>query len=75
MPGTPGHGLTGLSIVEKWLCGMERGKMTTAFFMDFDKAFDKEWHRDLIYKLTTAGASLLSVSRLSDYLSRAFLLG
>ena len=62
-------------IVEKWLCGMERGKMTTAVFMDFNKAFDKEWHRDLIYKLTTAGASLFSGSTLSDNLCRPLLLG
>ena len=45
--------------------------MTTAVFMDFRKAFDKVWHRGLIYtgKLTTAGVSLSSVSWLSDYLS------
>ena len=47
---------------------METGHMTTAVFMDFRKAFDKVWHRGLLYKLTTAGVSLSSVS-LSDYLS------
>ena len=43
--------------------------MTTAVFMDFWKAFDKVWHRGLLYKLTTAGVSLSSVSWFSDYLS------
>ena len=56
-------------IVEQWLRGMETGHMTTAVFMDFRKAFDKVWHRGLLYKLTTAGVSLSSVSWLSDYLS------
>ena len=56
-------------IVEQWLCSMETGHMTTAVFMDFRKAFDKVWHRGLLYKLTTAGVSLSSVSWLSDYLS------
>ena len=56
-------------IVEQWLRGMETGHMTTAVFMDFRKAFDKVWHRGLLYKLTTAVVSLSSVSWLSDYLS------
>ena len=58
-----------VSIVEQWLRGMETGHMTTAVFMDFRKAFDKVWHRGLLYKLTTAGVSLSSVSWLSEYLS------
>ena len=45
-------------IIEQWLRGMETGHMTTAVFMDFKKAFDKVWHRGLLYKLTTAGVSL-----------------
>ena len=49
--------------------GMETGHMTTAVFIDFRKAFDKVWHHGLLYKLTTAGVSLSSVSWLSDYLS------
>ena len=56
-------------IVEQWLRGMETGHMTTAVFMDFRKAFDKLWPRGLLYKLTTAGVSLSSVSWLSEYLS------
>ena len=47
----------------------KQGHMTTAVFMDFRKAFDKVWHRGPLYKLTTAGVSLSSVSWLSDYLS------
>ena len=44
-------------------------KVRSVFFLDTSKAFDKEWHKGLIFKLSQNGTSGNLLGILSDFLS------
>ena len=47
----------------------DEGKEIRAIFCDISKAFDKVWHKGLLYKLETAGISESLLSWFTDYLN------
>ena len=48
---------------------LDNGLEVRAFFCDISKAFDRVWHKGLIYKLKRAGINGLLLDWLSDYLT------
>ena len=48
---------------------LDEGKEVRAIFCDISKAFDRVWHRGLLFKLETAGISGILLSWFSDYLN------
>ena len=44
-------------IINEWLAALDKGEQTYVVFMDFMKAFDRVWHRGLLYKLLQNGVS------------------
>ena len=46
-----------------------REKKSGLFFCDISKAFDRVWHKGLIFKLQSAGISGTLLTWFSDYLS------
>ena len=48
---------------------VDSGKEVRAVFCDVSKAFDRVWHRGLLYKLSCIGCSSLVVKWFSSYLS------
>ena len=49
--------------------GLDNGLEVRAVFCDISKAFDRVWHKCLIYKLKRAGINGLLLDWLSDYLT------
>ena len=47
----------------------DRGKQVRVAFCDISKAFDRVWHRELLYKLESAGISGSLLSWFKDYLN------
>ena len=47
----------------------DEGKEIIAIFCDISKAFDRVWHKRLLYKLETAGISGSFLSWFTDYLN------
>ena len=47
---------------------LDAGKEVRAIFCDISKAFDRVWHRGLLFKLQTAGISGLLLQWFTDYL-------
>ena len=48
---------------------LDEGKEIRAIFCDISKAFDRVWHKGLLYKLETAGISGSLLSWFTDYLN------
>ena len=48
---------------------LDQGKEVRAVFCDISKAFDRVWHRGLLYKLESAGISGSLLSWFKDYLN------
>ena len=48
---------------------LDEGKEVRAIFCDISKAFDRVWHRGLLFKPETAGISGFLLSCFSDYLN------
>ena len=48
---------------------LDEGKEILAIFCDISKAFDRVWHKGLLYKLETAGISGSLLSWFTDYLN------
>ena len=42
--------------------------ITRSIFLDISKAFDKVWHKGLLFKLKTCGVEGNLLNRLSNYL-------
>ena len=49
--------------------GLENKNDTKIVFLDFSKAFDRVWHKGLLYKLISLGVSGNLLQLLTDYLS------
>ena len=49
---------------------VDKGKETRAVFCDISKAFDRDWHKGLLYKLRFMGCSNRIVNRFANYLSK-----
>ena len=47
----------------------DEGMETRAIFLDISKAFDKVWHKGLIYKLRQYGFTGTLLALLTDFLS------
>ena len=47
---------------------LDKGKEESALFCDISKAFDREWHRDLLYKLASVGIGGSLLNWFTDYL-------
>ena len=46
---------------------LDEGKEVRAIFCDISKAFDRVWHRGLLYKLQSVGISGLLLQWFTDY--------
>ena len=56
--------------IYKTFChSLDQGKEVRAVFCDISKAFDRVWHRVLLYKLESAGISGFLLSWFKDYLN------
>ena len=44
-------------ILDKWINASESGQASAAVFLDFQKDFDKVWHKGLLFKLATCGVT------------------
>ena len=47
----------------KWINAVESGQVSAAVFLDFQKAFDKVWHKGLLFKLATCGVTAEALER------------
>lgn len=56
-------------LCDRWLNALDKGDAITAVFLDFHKAFDRVWHKGLLYKLALFGVSSFSLAWLTSYLS------
>ena len=54
---------------DTFLKAFEEGKEIKVVFCDISKAFDRFWHRELLFKLKSIGLSDEFIERFSDYLS------
>ena len=44
-------------VVDKWLQTQDKGSASVGVFLDFQEAFDKVWHKGLLFKLARCGVS------------------
>ena len=58
-----------LEVFQCFCNAVDRGKEVRVIFLDISKAFDKVWHKGLIFKLKQAGISGNLLEWLKDYLS------
>ena len=56
-------------IIDKWINAFESGQVSAAVFLDFQKAFDKVWHKGLLFKLATCGVTAEALEWFQSYLS------
>ena len=61
-----------LEIYHKFCKAVEDGKEVRVVFLDISKAFDRVWHKGLLYKLRLAGISGKLLSWLHNYLSNRY---
>ena len=54
---------------------LDEAKEVRAIFCDISKAFDRVWHRDLLFKLQSVGVSGLLFQWFTDYLPLSLLNG
>ena len=66
----PGDSTTNQSedVFNTFCKALDEGKEVRAIFCDISKAFDKVWHRGLLFKLQTAGISGSLLQGFTDYL-------
>ena len=57
------------SIIDKWLCNIDEGKLTGVLFIDLSKAFDTVNHEVLLHKLLSFGICQNSFKWFQSYLS------
>ena len=50
-------------VVDKWLQTQDKGSASVGVFLDFQKAFDKVWHKGLLFKLACCAVSHLTLCR------------
>ena len=62
-----------LFVFDKWLKALDKNQESVAVFMDFNKAFDKVWHKGLLHKLLGNGLSSDAVAWFQSYLSSRLL--
>ena len=55
-------------VVDAWLQTSDKGGSSVGVFLDFQKAFDKVWHKGLLFKLACCGVSPNAVSWFESYL-------
>ena len=55
-------------VVDKWLQTQDKGSASVGVFLDFQKAFDKVWHKGLLFKLACCGVSPDALSWFESYL-------
>ena len=55
-------------IAYMWAKALDQGKGCAAVFLDFHKAFDKVWHKGLLFKLASIGVGPYALRWLHNYL-------
>ena len=55
-------------VADKWLETQDKGSASVGVFLDFQKAFDKVWHKGLLFKLACCGVSPDALSWFENYL-------
>ena len=58
-----------VSLYHSFCLALDEGKEVRAVFCDISKAFDRVWHKGLLFKLRQSGISGALLSWLTDYLS------
>ena len=58
-----------IDIYNTFCKALDEGKEVRAIFCDISKAFDRVWHKGLLFKLKSAGVSGLLLTWFSDYLN------
>ena len=61
--------LVDIHVYNTFCHSLDQGKEARAVFCDISKAFDRVWHRGLLYKLESAGISGSLLSWFKDYLN------
>ena len=57
------------NVITPFQSGFDEGKEVHAIFCDISKAFDRVWHKGLLFKLKSAGVSGSLLTWFSDYLN------
>ena len=56
-------------VVHQWLKAFDNRQTGAAVFLDFHKAFDKVWHKGLLFKLASCGVTTGALEWFRSYLS------